>query len=67
MYPIYIIISPPKASEPRSCRTSMSTECNSVFNQKQKELLKLFSSGMASFNWCMAEMYKAGKSQGERR
>ena len=65
---MHIIISPLKVSPLRSgVSSSISPDRDLVFNQKQKELLNLFTTGMAGFNYCMAEMYKVGKQQGERK
>lgn len=65
---MHIIISPIKVSPLRSCSSlRISPDRDLVFSQKQKELLTLFTSGQAGFNYCLAEMYKIGKQQGERK
>jgi hypothetical protein len=62
---MHIIISPAKV--PFTNSKSSSEFPHPIVLQKQKELLNMFTSGLASFNYCMAEMYKIGKIQGERR
>jgi hypothetical protein len=57
-----IILSPKKASPSRICSAS-EMDLDLVFNQKRKELLNQFTSGVSGFNYCMAQMYILGRQQ----
>jgi hypothetical protein len=63
---MYLILSPTKIPATLTSSSSLK-DSSTVFLQKQKELLNMFTSGLASFNYCLTEMYKVGKQQGERK